>query len=277
MVNQKLLDYVGQQLKNGVSSSAISSALLGAGWSQSDVSTALDQAQSVSSGTPFAVTPASASTTAGGTVASFVSSPITSTGDIIRTESTSNVGKISAQQSSGSVFSSTTTSSTDSMHRSIGAIIGYSVLGILVVGFGGLSGYLYQQNQGLMADLVVARTGGDSMSASAQMLQKSADSLNAQNMALKAQVDDLTNQLAVFAPGTGSASDAQVSGALSVNGAGVYSVTGSTGIVYTVKNSKDSKVAGVLGGLVGSSVTIAGTHTPGSPTITVISVNGNLL
>ncbi len=276
MVNQKLLDYVGQQLKNGVSSSAISSALLGAGWSQSDVTTALDQAQSVSSGKPFSVTPAAASAAGAGSVASLASSPVASTGDIIRTESTSNVAMLSNQQTAGSVFSSTV-ASTASAHRPVGAIIGYSVLGLLVIGFGGLSGYLYQQNQGLTADLVVARTGGDSLSASAQMLQKSADSLNSQNMALKAQVDDLTNQLAIFAPGSGSASDAQISGALSVNSAGVYSVTGSTGIVYTVKNSKDAKVVEVLKGLVGSSVTIAGTHTPGSPTITVISVNGNLL
>ena len=154
---------------------------------------------------------------------------------------------------------------------------------VLLVVFVGLSGYLFMQNSSMSSQLKAA--SGQSQSAS-QSSAAAMQTLNASNTALTAEVasatamnQDLAMNLSFFVVPSGAATSATsvtVSGTLSAGlTKGTYMVTTPYGVKVYVKNSFDKNVAAALQPLLGTTVQIAGTYVPGTPNVTVTTVNGN--
>ncbi len=159
---------------------------------------------------------------------------------------------------------------------------------VIIVALGALAGYLYFQNNGLAAQVA-------SLSAQSADVTSHVSSLNAQiqafdvsNTALTAQVamltaenaDLLTNLSFAAVPplssGTPASETVSVSGTLT-GGKASYALTTQYGVVIYVKNATDVNVAAALKPLLASTSTVSltGTHVPGSQYITVTAVNGS--
>jgi hypothetical protein len=166
------------------------------------------------------------------------------------------------------------------------------IVGIVVIlALGGLAGYLYFQNNNLAAK--VASLAGESAGVTTQIatLNGNITALNTSNTALAAQVNSLMAEnanlllnLSFVAVPTASTTGAGTPAAenVSVNGMLTkvktsYVLTTQYGVAVYVKNSSDAAVAAALKPLVDSTstVTLAGTHVPGSAYLTVTSVNGS--
>lgn len=160
---------------------------------------------------------------------------------------------------------------------------------ILFLAAGGFAGYLYLQNNDLAAK--IASLGGESANVSAQVSslndQVAAESasntaLTAETAALSAMNADLLMDLSFVglpsstAAGTVTEENATIVGTLSKT-KGSYALLTQYGVTAYVKNSSDPAVAAALGPLAGSTttVTLSGTHVPGSAYITVTDVNGS--
>lgn len=162
---------------------------------------------------------------------------------------------------------------------------------ILIVALGGLAGYLYFQNNGLATKISSLSNVSASVSTKIATLNGNITALNASNTALTAQVQSLTTENSDLmenlsfvalppASSTGTSTPAaasvSVSGTLAKNKTS-YVLTTQYGVQVYIKNSADKAVAAALAPLAGgtSTVTLAGTHVPGSAYLTVTSVNGS--
>ncbi|HVN26315.1 MAG TPA: hypothetical protein VMT99_01515 [Candidatus Paceibacterota bacterium] len=168
--------------------------------------------------------------------------------------------------------------------RSKPGLIIYIVGGVLILGLGGLSGYLYMQNAALGGK--IGSVTGQSQSVASQIasltsqvnaLTASSTALAASTTALGAMNQELMAELSFYAvpPGTTATSTSiTVNGTLGVNATKNYFLTGTYGGKVLVLNSKDPKVIAVLQPLVGSSTKLAGTLVPGTGDMTVVEVDG---
>lgn len=264
MVNQKLLDYVAQQLKNGVSQGAISAALIGAGWSEADVKEALQKssAPAASSQPAFTVTPASVST-----------SPVQSTGPMVDgiTNVASAKPSVFGSAASGSVKPAMATAS-----GGRGATIGLVVCSVLVVGLAVLSGYLYMQYSQVATDLEAARGAGTSSAATVQKMEKDLQAATAEINSLKSDNAGLHREVDSLNPVStnGKVGVAEVEGNIwgrSVESNGVYTlVSAPSRVVFTVKNANDPKVVAFLKGVADKDQLIRFVHSAGSTSVKVI-------
>lgn len=156
---------------------------------------------------------------------------------------------------------------------------------VLIVLLGAFAGYLFMKNGSLNSQLQAlnGQSQGVVQNSAAQI-----QALNASNTALAAQISSLTtaNQdialnLSFFTiplnlPQPVTSSPVSVSGVLAAGlGKNTYIVTTPYGVKTYVKNSSDAAVAALLQPLLGGTVQIAGTYIPGTPNITVTSVNGS--
>ena len=159
---------------------------------------------------------------------------------------------------------------------------------VIIVALVGLSVFLYMQNAGLNAKISTLTTSPSGGSPQTSDLQNQIQTLTASQGTLQGQVNDLTTanndlkaQLSFFAApsGTSAATSGTVTGLLAAPGGvkGLYSVRTQYDAVVFVKNTSDPKVAAALKPLVNSSITLEGSYLPGSDSLTVLSVNGNLV
>ena len=156
---------------------------------------------------------------------------------------------------------------------------------VLIVLLGAFAGYLFMKNGSLDSQLQAlnGQNQGAVQNAASQI-----QALNASNTALATRISSLTtaNQdlalnLSFFTiplnlPQPVTSSPVSVSGVLAAGlGKNTYIVTTPYGVKAYVKNSSDAAIAALLQPLLGGAVQIAGTYVPGTPNITVTSVNGS--
>ena len=158
---------------------------------------------------------------------------------------------------------------------------------VLIVIIGAFAAYLFIQNNGLNSELQAAQTGTQNAgTAQSAATQAELQALDASDTALVAQVVSLgasaqalaTNLSFLVVPAGSSATSTpvSVSGTLAAGlGKNTYSIATPYGVKVSVKNSSDNYVAAALQPLLGSSVQVSGTYIPGTPNITVTSVNGS--
>lgn len=161
---------------------------------------------------------------------------------------------------------------------------------VIIVVLGGLAGYLYFENSGLAAQVASLGTQSAGVTSQISSLNAQVQALDASNTALAAQVtslaaenaDLLTNLSFVAVPLTSSGMSANetisVSGTLT-GGKSSYALTTQYGVVIYIKNAADVRVVAALTPLINSTgtVSLTGTHAPGSPYITVTAVNGSAI
>ncbi len=167
------------------------------------------------------------------------------------------------------------------------------ILSVLVVLLAGFSGYLLFKNNSLNATISSGTSTSQGSSDQLTALQAQLQALNASTTALTATVtsmtaqnQDLLNNLALAAvvpslapTGGATSSPITLSGVLSlgVGKSALYTLTTSYGAKAYVKNSADASVKAALQPLIGAGATVqlSGTFVPGSPNITITTVNGN--
>lgn len=301
-MNQQLKDYINQQTKVGVSSDVIKTALLDAGWQESDINEAM-AGSSPSAGAGISK-PVDAAKPAG------VNPPEIKTVDILSAFSKNFPGagaqSAEAKLSPASFMTSDIFQSKDeSMFQSKGAAVqplasgnkpqsvssmrGTSflqkpivpiILGAVSLVFLAGAGILYAQNSGLQAKLNSASGENASLNGKLKSLESDKIAFASQVALLNQTVSDLGNQLSIFAAPAGTSTaelPISVKGTLGGGGKSPYSLTTSRAVVVYVKNSKDAKVDAMLKPLAGNQVEISGTHGAGSNYITVTSVDGKPL
>jgi hypothetical protein len=311
MVQQQLVDYIGAQIKLGASRDAIKGALVSAGWQTGDVEDSFKKIDGVSS-QPAAVASAAPASFGGASAArpvamggvtgasanSFFSkssssaaapasdTPVIRMSDLVSTSSGSMA--TSTSMAKKPAMSAGPTSPTQSMgKKSMLGTIALIVCIVLILGLGGLAGYLYTQNTSLSAKasslMAVSGTVTSQMSSlTAQVGALTASStVDANTIAgLISANTELTKELSFYAVPAGStptSSDLSITGSLGITGSKMYILVGSFGGRITIANSKDPKVVAVLAPLVSSSTQLTGTYTPGSDMMTVTAVNGTSL
>jgi hypothetical protein len=147
------------------------------------------------------------------------------------------------------------------------------------------TGYLFYKNNNLNNQLQAINgqnQGAAQGSASQlQMLNASNTALTTEVASITAENQDLMTNLSFLVLPTSSSSTASstsisISGTLSAGlGKNTYIVTTPYGVKTYVKNSSASGVATTLQPLLGTMIQISGTYTPGTPNITVTSINGS--
>ena len=307
MVQDQLVEYVSSQMKAGVSRDAIKAALAGVGWVAADVEDTLKKVEGASKpGMSTSAAPVSAmpSSTVSSMGASSPKSVIASVGGVQKSSGMQSIRMsdlVSASTTTGPVMGvapmGVSPKSTAPKMESVvktgtprGGNIIMMIVGIVVIlALAGVAGFLYFQNTGLAAK--VAALGGQSTDVASQIsgLNTQVQALSASNTALAAQVAaltaqnaDLMNDLSFVAVPPGASSTASstvsVSGTLT-GGKSSYTLATARGVVVSVANAKDAKVAAALTPFVGSTSTVqlTGTHVAGSQYIIVTAVNGTVL
>jgi hypothetical protein len=156
--------------------------------------------------------------------------------------------------------------------KSWGSTLVIIFMALLIAGLGGLSWLLYQNNSALKTQVNTIMTQLSSITGEQT---SNSQSLVSQIAALQDQTQDLDSQLALFLPRSAtSTATTTLKGVIGGGGKLNYTLTTSKGIVVSVKNSKDAKVAATLSPLVGLSTVITGIPTAGAREITVTLVNG---
>ncbi len=281
--NQQLNDYINQQTKLGVSKDTIKSSLLGAGWSENDVTQAITEAESgtqtVAPLTPSQPFSKPAEPAVKSSPVSLVTSdifrakdePVFQSAEINKTE-ISNPAETKPQIVSSSVKGKPTGS---------GRLLPI-ILGVLSAAL--LSGniYFFLQNGSLNSKLVALSNNASSVDAQMSSLSNDKKTLSDQINSLNITMADLNNQLSIFAlPLSGSTTTVQevpvnVKGTLRGGGKFLYDVVTNKNIVVHIKNSKDSNVDATLKPLFGTEVEVIGVHSSldySLPSITITSVN----
>jgi cell division protein FtsB len=302
MVQDQLVEYISSQMKLGVSRDAIKSALVGAGWVAVDVEDTLKKVEGTGTAKPAtpSASPKTTSSPMGGSqsirVSDLVSSSTTAgvtTASVAMAGKNNNVVKTQTQPQVQSVkpamkpvmTSSSSFSGNEFPPKQKRPIMMIIAVVFLVV-FAGLSGFLYFQNSGLATKIASLSTQSATVTANIASLNTQVQNLDATNTALTAQVNSLMAinadlilnlSFAVVPP----ASMNEASGTVSISGtltAGKSSfiLTTQYGVVVMVQNAKAANVVAALTPLLNSSssVTLTGTHIPGSQYLTVTGVNG---
>ncbi len=290
VANQQLKDYISQQSKLGVSKDAMKSALLGAGWNESDVTQAINEyeagtqaapAQPVAAVQPMqqpVQQPASQVSGIAATIAGTKPAAPFMTSDIFQPKGEA-VFKASApgQPSSPAAQKPAAISMGAEPGKKKGNILTIALAAVSVLLLGG-NVYFYFQSAAPRAQTPSITGTGTGQQQEAQIASLTSDknSLSQQVDTLNKTMADLSGQIAIFEPAptsTITSVNFDVSGMLGGGGKVLYSLTTSRNIVLSVKNSKDAKVDAALKDLVGKQVSLQGTHQPGSTSLTVVSVN----
>lgn len=271
MANSQLIAYVTAQLDKGVSRDAITQALLGAGWMQADVESAVNEVvTSRGSASPTvvaAVEPAqsvqpvqSVQPIVGG--ASFgAAQPAATTSPVSSVTPASFFSTTGSTPVDGSIAIAPKRSMTW-LFILVGVILAIGIVGGLIYSF--MSGG---------SDLPTVVDPGQDQQLST--IQQERDQLQGQVTTLTASVTDLENQLGIFKTSTEATLPLTIRGTLATTTANVYTLRTSRDIVLTVSNAKEAAVAAALAPLVGAEVELAGTHAPVSTLLKVTAVNGS--
>lgn len=312
--NQQLKDYIVEQTKLGVSKDIVKTTLLGAGWKEDDVNQAITEselaAQSAASFKPVSpiqpiqqaksvesiqqaqpvqsVKPVDTSQTfkpvnmPGSFSVAAKSSPSFVTSDIFKSKSepvfqSSNTKTQTASNSAETKQQVTSMTQNDKSTAGIGGKILPISLGVVSILLLGGNIYFFLQNSDLNSRLNSINSGKASSDNQATSLTADKKNLTDQIDSLNKTITDLNSQLSIFAvPADASSTTASfdVEGTLGGGGKLPYSITTSKNILLSVKNSKDVDVETVFKSLVGTRVSIVGTHQPESNQLTVTTVNG---
>jgi outer membrane murein-binding lipoprotein Lpp len=289
MANQQLVDYINAQRAKGVSRDAINAALLGAGWSSTDVTQAMDAvfgaatAASVSPVAPAgAATPSTSSASAGAFFSAKPAQPqsgVMGTGPVsFQPKTTTPVSSpfgsstpSSFSAPSGSkattVFSASASDDISSGHHISKPIIAAVIVVVLLL-IGGLSYWYFGSSA------TPSPQAGTVDQTSFDALTQTANELRAQIGQLTTNAANAENQLSIFAATTTKEIPLTVRGTVQLSAAKVFTLTTDHNILITIANSKDAKLVTVLTPLVGTTVELQGTHPPVSASLTVIAVNG---
>lgn len=288
MANQQLKDYFIQQSKLGISKDAIKSALLEAGWSESDVNGAMAESSPAAQVAPQ-TTPAQTSTPAV-ISQSFQKQPETAakpsspfiTSDIFKPRGEPVFQPMTSVNASNVIGEKQEIASVSLKKKLMeeGNKILIIFLGIasIVLLMGNV--YFFLQNGNLNGRI-------DSLRKASSLLgdkETQIVSLSSEKTALSDQVDslnktiaDLNGQLSIFAPSPAGSTipiPFDVNGTLGGGGKSLYSITTSKGIILFVKNSRDATVDAFLKPLLETNVRLEGTHQSGSVQLTATAVNG---
>ena len=280
MVQESIVDYINAQTKLGVSRDTIKATLTGAGWVAADVEDTFKKIESANMAQPASSVSASPTTSpmakpvesiiASKPAASAVSavspaaSPTIKMSDLVSSTSSAPASKspltgpsvaakplamnMPVEKSSNSYQASAYPAAKS--HGSRGALIVNIILIVLVIGAGGLAGFLYMQNNSLNAQLgtLNGQSSGVNSQLSALQSQVAASStaLTAQVSALTAETQELRNELSVYAvPSSttpGVSSTLAVSGTVSGGGKALYAITTTYGAKIYIANSKATSV-----------------------------------
>ncbi|MGC9598801.1 MAG: hypothetical protein ABSE18_00220 [Minisyncoccia bacterium] len=316
MVQDQLVEYILSQMKLGVSRETIKAALIGAGWAVADVEDTFKKVEGagkptvIASTTPATATPSSvistgtspkpmSSTTpaglspsvAGGGAAKGVEPQTIRMSDLVSASvSAATIPAARSTKSAVQKNSPIDPTRTGGVSKS-GRVIVMMIIGIIIiVVLGALAGYLYFQNNGLAAQ--VASLGAQSADVASRIssLNAQVQTFDASNTALTAQVASLTGENAnlltnlsfaavpPLSSSTPASETVSVSGTLT-GGKSSYALTTQYGVVVYVKNATDANVTAALKPLLNgtSTVSLVGTHVPGSPYMTVTAVNGSAI
>lgn len=270
MVQQQLVDYIKSQLKLGATREAIKSNLLGAGWASADVDDSMKAAEPVISAT--------------GATGATAGAPI------IVSDLMSGNSKLEVVASVNKAGEKAAVSKKEDKKISLpkvkmsGAAIAVIVLAVVALGSAGTAAFFYLNNRSLSDKAAVLSQQNDAANSKIAGLNSQVSDLTTNNSNLNSEVASLTSANAelrtslsfLFVPPSVSSTvevSVDVKGVLSVLRS-QYVLVDAEGVKIYIINSKDSKVDAALKPLVGNSVEVVGTYYPGSPNVTVTSVNG---
>jgi cell division protein FtsB len=299
MVQEQLVEYISSQMKLGVARDAVKAALVGAGWAATDVDDTLRKVDGMNKpSAPAAAGPAVASPVARSSepqsirVSDLISSSVSAAPSSKNTPASSPAvaPKIVQKPASKPLDLSAAASPSSSAPKKKGGLVMMIVGVVLILGFGGLAGFLYWQNSGLTTKIASLGTMSADVASQVAGLTAQVQALDASNTALAANVDSLSAENLILkanlsfsaippaSAGAPSSETVSISGVLTA-GKTSYVLTTPYGVTVFVQNSKDAKVDAALKPLAGTAgtVTLTGTHVPGSQFITVSVVNGSAL
>lgn len=287
VTNQQLKDYISQQTKLGVSKDAMRSALLGAGWNESDVTQAITEAET---GTQAAAVqpaqptqqpvqqPSSPVSGIAATISGVKPAAPFMTSDIFQPKGEAVFKSSAPGQPAGSAAQKPAVVSMNAEPGKNKGNVLTIALGVISVLLLGGNVYFYFQSTAKQPQAPAAAGTGTSQQQEALIASLTSDknTLTQQVDTLNKTMADLSGQLAIFEPAATSTITSvsfDVSGTLGGGGKVLYSLTTSRNIILSVKNSRDVKVEAALKDSVGKQVSLQGTHQPGSTSLTVVSVN----
>lgn len=280
MANPQLTAYVSAQLDKGVTREAITQALTGAGWMQTDVEAAVTEVMSQRSGAMnVAVTPGAAG--ANPTVVVSQVQPATQTAEATLTTVTATTAPVTNPATTvtpASFFATTpmTTSmgaETTEPKKSLTWL--FVLVGILLaLGILGGLAYAYLMNG---SSNVTDLTSADAAAQELMTVQQERDQLRSDASVMADNIRSLENELSLFQTTTTAAIPVTIRGTLSTTTAGAWILTTPRNIVVTVSNGKDAGVVAALTPLKGAEVELTGTHGPVSALVKVTAVNGTAI
>ncbi len=309
MIQQQIVDYAKAQLGAGLSEEVIKGALLQAGWVSADVDDSIKSVTQKKQPEPARATTVASVSPIAASMPSMVAKPQVSPQSINVRDLFGTAGKGSASfptQGTRSPISEiqpmkkTETLAVKEMAIGASALkpsrfgrskIVLIVLTVVAIVSAGAAVYFYMNNKSLSEQVtkLTADSSSNSMASSqvsaltSQLadVTKAKAASDSQAAVLTKNSDELQTELSFFVapplPAGATSSPAlafSLSGMLAVQSNTLYSVTASSGLMVSIKNSKDAKVDAALKPLVGKSVEISGTHPRMSRDVTVTSVNG---
>ena len=302
MANIELVEYIKQQLKLGEKEESVKQVLKDAGWTDMDINDAMAEAKKNAPTVPPPVTspaPASASpmasspdsavkrTEPASPMGSPMAGPASHSVDVlkamggVRPTDLSGATKESFKVKSGMgpVFAGSAAVAVSQQGKIKKRSPFWMILSlILILGAAAAAVYFYLQYSGSDSELSNLKTGNAALGSQVLDLSKKLTAASSSLDAMKAQNEDLQMEVSFFVTPAGAATGSQIDftlrGLLSVNDKKQFSLKTQGGIAILIKNSVDAKVQEALAPQVANTITISGTHAPGSTTVTVTGVNG---
>ena len=308
--NQQLKDYIDQQVKLGVSKDAIKVALLGAGWQESDV------LEAIGGGTvsapaaaaqfktpeimkpvevkpietkPIEVKPVEITPMAKPSIPSsmpsskpFIASDIFQPKKEPMFQPRGNADQKSFSSDKPQIVSLSPSKNGTGFLGEIKRFALPETIGLIAIAAIGAAVFFYMRNANIETKLAAANQGSSASQTLVASLTSDKANLTDQIASLSQTIDDLQNQLVIFAlPQAGSSSTKEIAikikGTLRGGGKLSYDIVTDKNIVVSIKNSKDSNVDATLKPLFGNIIEVTGTHSDadyGRSLITVTAVNG---
>ncbi len=293
VANQQLKDYISQQTKLGVSKDAMRSALLGAGWNESDVTQAMTESevgtqaaaaqpaqpvQPAVSAQPIqqpVQQPSSPVSGIAATISGMKPAAPFMTSDIFQPKGEAVFKSSAPGQPAVQKPAAVSINAEPGKNKGNVLTIVLGVISVLLLG-GNVYFYFQSTAKQPQAPAITGTGTGQQQEAQIASLTTDKNTLTQQVDTLNKTMADLSGQLAIFEPASTSTITSvsfDVSGTLGGGGKVLYSLTTSRNIILSVKNSKDAKVEAALKDLIGKQISLQGTHQPGSVSLTVVSVN----
>ncbi|MBU6500315.1 MAG: hypothetical protein KGJ89_00595 [Patescibacteria group bacterium] len=298
MVQQQLVDYIKEQLKLGVDASATKAALVDAGWPSADVEDSLGEISG--GGKQAAVSDGQAATSKD--MAAKSNAPIVANfglpssqqapiivSDLLGSTQLNMAAKATADKNNNKPETANKillTKKMPGMSRFTAPTIIMIVLGVVAVALAAGDVYLYLQDKSFQQKITAFSSSGDAVVSNITALNSQIADLKSKNGDLASQVSSLQkdnqgliDEISFVGVPSGSTSTEDlafsVSGVLAGGGQVQYNLTTKNGIKIYVKNYKDAKVDAALKPFVNQTVSLSGTHAPGSRDATITAVNGS--